>query len=531
MNRHNIFRTAAVSAAFLFILAGMAAYACTSIMVGKRASADGSVITSHICDGAYRTWMRMAPARDYPRDTIMEIYKGRLHTEYPGSSDGMKVAGTIPQARHTYKFLDTAYPAFNERQLAIGETTYTGRDTMINENGMFMIEELERVALERCTTAREAIKLMGDLAKKYGYADGGECLTVADPKEVWIFEIQGEGPSKKGAVWAAQRIPDDHVAVSANISRIGRINFDDKENFMYSDNVRDVARKMGFWDGKEPFSFWKAYSGGNYLNEKKNYSARELYIMQQLAPSAGFTADLEELPVSVKPDTCVSVDDISRLFGSFYEGTPLNLSGRLKVPNPDKKKNPEAADTVVSPCANPWMRPDEIALYEAMGDSLMHNIRTVSVPWSSYSTIIQCRDWLPDEIGCVAWVLLDNPGLSPRFPVFAGSTELPPLFDVCGQHRERDDAALWRMRKTNRLATVRFGKSRSKIEPWREYFMKKGARELPLVERSYLDMTKDGRSDEAVQMINGYTADFFGAILLRWDDLKKQFWFDNRNGF
>lgn len=504
---------------------------CTSILVTKKASADGSVITSHICDGNYRTWMRMEPAADYPRDTVMNIFKGRLHTEYPGSMDGVTVAGRIPQARHTYKFFDTAYPAFNEHQLAIGETTYSGRDTMVNKQGMFMIEELQRVALQRCRTAREAIALMGELIKKYGYGDGGECLTIADPKEAWIFEVQGEGPKKIGGVWAAQRIPEGEVAVSANVSRIGEIDFNDHENFMWSENVKDVARKMKLWDGKEPFSFWKAYSGGNYLKEKKNYSVRELYIMQQLAPSAGFSADMEELPVSFRPDSAVSVNRISELFGSYYEGTPLNLSARLRVPNPEKKKNPEAADSIVSPCANPWMRPDEFALFEALGDTTMRNIRTVSVPWSSYSTIIQCRDWLPDEIGCVAWVLLDNPGLSPRFPVMAGATEMPRLLDVCGQKMQRDDAALWHFRKPNRLATVRWGKSRGKIEPLRAYFSAKGARELPMIEEEYKALVSAGDTVKAVELLNGFTNDYFGAILLRWDDLERQLWIDNRNGF
>ncbi|MDE6792637.1 MAG: C69 family dipeptidase, partial [Muribaculaceae bacterium] len=348
-------------------------------MVGKKASADGSVMTSHTCDSWYRTWMQMTDAKDYPRDTVMSIYKGRMHTEYPGSLDGMKETGTIPQAKHTYRFLDTAYPCLNEKQLAMGETTFSGRDTLVNKNGMFMIEELQRVALERCTTAREAIQLMGKLIKEYGYADGGECLTIADPKEVWIFEVLGEGPDKIGGVWAAQRIPDDHIAVSANVSRIGKIDFKDKDNFMYSDNVKDVAKKLGLWDGKSEFSFWKAYSGGNYQKEEKNYSVRELFIMNELAPNAGLSAEMGELPVSIKPEKPVSVEDVSRLLASYYEGTDKNLSGKLKVKNSKKNIENGEPDSVVSVFANPWMRPDEIAVYEAMGDSTMHNIRSVSV--------------------------------------------------------------------------------------------------------------------------------------------------------
>ena len=505
--------------------------ACTSIMVGKKASTDGSVITSHNCDSWYRTWMQSVPPADYNNDTVTAIYKGRMHTEYANSMDGVTVAGTIPQTKHTYRFLDTAYPCLNEKQLAIGETTFTGLDTLVNPEGMFMIEELERIALERCSTAREAITLIGELIKEYGYGDRGECLTIADPKEVWIFEVQGEGPSKKGGVWAAARIPDDHVAVSANISRIGKIDFNDKENFMASDNVKQVAKDLGLWDGKEEFSFWKAYSKTNYLKEPKNYSVRELYIMQQLAPEAGFTEELEELPLSVKPSKKVSVEDVSRLLGAYYEGTPKNLSGRLKVKNAKSAIDSEAPDSVLSPKANPWMRPDEIALYEALGDSTMHNIRTVSVPWCAYSTIIQCRDWLPDAVGGVAWVCLDNPGQSPRFPIFAGTEELPELLKVCGQLRTRDDAALWHFRKPNRLATVRWENSRQKMEPARDYFLAKGQRELPLIEKEYITLIEDGKNDEASRLLNSYTQDFFGATVLKWDALENELWYDNWRGF
>ena len=505
--------------------------ACTSIMVGREASVDGSVITSHNCDSWYRTWMQVQPAQEYPRDTVTAIYGGRMHTEYPSSMDGVTERGRIPQASHTYRFLDTAYPCLNEHQLAMGETTYTGRKEMQNEKGMFMIEELQRMALQRCRSAREAISLMGSLIKEYGYGDSGECLTIADPREVWIFEVQGEGPDRVGGVWAAQRIPDDHIAVSANISRIGVIDFKDKENFMYSDNVREVARKMGFWDGKSPFSFWKAYSGVNYMNEPKNYSVRELYIMQQLAPSAGFTAEMDELPLSVRPDRKVSVADVSRLLGTYYEGTELNLSGRLKVANPAKKKDASQPDSIVSPRANPWMRPDEIAIYEALGDDAMHNIRTVSVSWCAYSTVIQCRSWLPDAVGGVAWISLDNPGQSPRFPVFAGNTELPQLLSICGQHRERDDAALWHFRRANRLATVNWGLCRKTQEPARDYFLSKGEREMPMVESSYARILEESGQEAAAEMLNGYARDFFGATILRWDELENMFWRELWQGF
>lgn len=303
---------------------------CTSIMVGKKASADGSVMTSHTCDGNYRTWMEIVPATRYERDTTVAIYNGRMHTEYPADRTNMELKGTIPEARSTYQFLNTAYPCLNEKQLGIGETTISGRKELQNKKGMFMIEELEKIALQRCTTAREAIRLIGQLVAEHGYGDSGECLTIADPNEVWHFEVFGEGQDKIGGVWAAVRIPDDHVGVSANISRISTLDLKDEDHYMASKNVFSVAKKMGFWDGKEPFKFWKAYSGGNYFGEPKAFSIREYFILNALAPSLKLSYDAEELPISVKPDKAVAVTDVMALLRQTYEGTEWDMTSNLE---------------------------------------------------------------------------------------------------------------------------------------------------------------------------------------------------------
>ena len=502
---------------------------CTSIMVGKKASADGSVITSHTCDSWYRTWMTVRPAADYKEGEMENIYDGRMHTEWVEDMSKVVVKGQIPQVSHTYRVLDTSYPCLNEKQLGMGETTISGRDTLRNKNGMFMIEELQRVALERCTTAREAIKLMGELVKQYGYGDSGECLTIADTKEVWIFEIFGEGPDKIGGVWAAQRIQDDEVAVSANIPRISTLNLKDKNNYMASDNVFDVAKRLGLWDGKEPFKFWKAYGGPNYSGDWKNYSTREFFIYTSLAPSLGLTEDMEEMPLGVKPEKLVTVEEVARLLGSYYEGTEKDLSGRLKVAQRNRKTG--EMDTIVSPVANPWMRSDEIALYAALGDDKMKWTRTVAVPQCAYSTIIQLRDWLPDAVGGVVWMSLDNPGESPRFPIFCGTASLPNVLRVCGNHRYRDDSALWHYRQTNKLATVRWGTCRKTLEPARDYFLKKGMRELPFVEETYKSILEKDGNEEAEAFLTNYTADFVGATILKWDELYRTYWRQFWSGF
>ena len=272
---------------------------CTSIMVGRKASTDGSVMTSHTCDGRYRTWAQIEPAADHAPGTMHPVLRGTMHTSFRGDTTGVKLMGEIPEVAHTYAYLNTAYPCLNEKQLAIGETTFGGPDTLVNAAGWFTIEELERVALQRCDNARDAIRLMGALAEQYGYGDSGECLTVADKNEVWQFEIVGIGKERIGAAWVAKRVPDDHVAVSANIPRIGRIDRKSRD-MMASANVEQVAIDNGLWDGKGEFIFWK-YFNTDYA-KGKNFNDREYFILNHFAPSLGLTYDMDELPFSVKPE-------------------------------------------------------------------------------------------------------------------------------------------------------------------------------------------------------------------------------------
>ena len=502
---------------------------CTSIMVGKKATTDGSVITSHTCDSWYRTWVNMVPAESYERDTVMNIYDGRMHTEFVADQTNVKIKGQIPQARKTYAFMDTSYPCINEKQLGIGETTVSGRRDLENPKGMFMIEELQRVALQRCTTAREAIRLMGDLIKQYGYGDSGECLTIADPDEVWHFEVFGEGKDKIGGVWAAVRIPDDHVGVSANISRISTLNLKDPDHYMASENVFDVAKKLGYWDGKEPFKFWKAYSGKNYSGQLKSFSTREHFILNALAPSLKLDYEAEELPISVKPDKQVSVTDVMALLRETYEGTPLDMTQNLKVTVKDRKTG--KVDTIISPKANPWMRGDELNMLNGIKKGVVKSVRNIAVPQCAYSTVIQLRNWLPDAVGGVVWFSMDNPGQSPRVPVFCGITDFPAMYKICGNHRYRDDAALWHYRRANKLAAVRWGTARKVMEKNIRHFEEKGQRELPFVEAQYQSILQSKGEEAARAYLTDYTSDFIGATILRWDEMANQYWIESRFGF
>lgn len=499
------------------------AQSCTSIMVGKKASTDGSVMTSHTCDGRYRTWVSMEPAKDWPEASMHKVYKGSLHTTSAQDFKGLKLAGEIPQAAHTYAYLNTAYPCMNEKQLAMGESTFSGPDTLVNEDNMFLIEELERIALMRCTTARDAIRLMGELIAAYGYADGGECLTIADTKEVWQFEVCGAGKGQPGGVWVAQRVPDDEVAVSCNIPRIGKIDRNNRDYFMASDNVEAVAKQYGLWDGQGDFVFWKAYNSS--YGAGKNYREREFFILNALAPSLKLNMDMPELPFSVRPDEKVDVRRVMELFRSTFEGTDLDMTQHLKMVVWRKDSTGKTLkDTVSSPVANPWIGNVMMKTLNYLQPDAVTYRRTVSVAWCSYSHIIQLREDLPDEIGGVCWLSVDNPGQSPRVPVFCGNTRLPSLYDRCGQQHYEEQSALWKYRKANKLATVAWGRTGKGMISQVKYFEEKVLNDLPAMEKQVKKMMKNGQKEEVQRLLNGYTSDIFGATVLKWKELEETYW-------
>jgi len=498
---------------------------CTSIMAGRLATTDGSVMTAHTCDGNYRQWLNVVPPAQHYEGGVAKVYMGKMHTET--STDPLNVTekGEVPDVKETYAFLNTAYPCLNEHQLAIGETTIGGKKELFNASGMFMIEEIERLMLERCTTAREAIKLAGQLVKEYGYGDWGECITVADKKEVWQFEIFGSGLREKGAIWAAVRVPDDHIGISANIPRISELDLKNPDRYMASDNVISYAVAKGWWDPKsgEPFKFWKAYSGD------KPFSIREYYVFSRLAPSLNLKIEAEELPFSVKPDNKVSVRDLLKMYRETYEGTEYDMTKNLLVE--DRK----SGGTAKSPLANPWMSRDLFTLLNTLKPGVIERSRTIAIAGCAYATILQCRSWLPDPVGGVCWFAFDNPAQSARIPIFAGVTELPPSFEICAQHRFRTDSAAWAFRRANRLATVRWGEAKPLVEAAIKEFEDKAFEDLPYLEKRAAELYGKGDNPENIkktqQFLTKYTNDFARAAMSKYWELGDKFWSMFARGF
>jgi dipeptidase len=501
---------------------------CTSIMAGCKATDDGSVITAHTCDAYYRTWLRFVPAQKFERDTTHKVYWGTMHTHTAWSMDKVELKGEIPEAKSTFAYLNTAYPCINEKQLAIGETTISGRKELINTKGLFLIEELQRVALQRCTTARDAIRLIGDLIKEYGYADVGECITIADKKEVWQLEIFGEGPDKTGGVWAAQRIPDDHLGISANISRISEIQTNQPDYFMYSENVFEVAKKMGFWDGEKPFKFWEAYGGVT-----KPFNIREFFVFNTLAPGLNLKYDSAELPFSVKPEKPVNIRQILELYRTTYDGTEWELIKDLKVASKTKDKDgKEVIDTIVSPAAHPWLAIEKRDLLNSLKKDATVFYRPVSVQFCAYSWVAQLRADLPDEIGGRLFFSFDVPRLSPRFPIYCGNLGFPASFDFCGQDHFSRESALWAFRQTSRLAMVNWKIGKETVEPEVLKEEEKLFGEIDFIENQAAELLKTDKENAAngketqlaQQYLTSYTNTYARSVIDKWWELGDELW-------
>jgi len=479
---------------------------CTTITVGRLASADGSVMTSHTCDSHDgRTWLYAVPHRKHAPGSMNRIY---LHTEEMasyGDTTGLVYRGSIPEVPETYGYIWGFYACINERQLAIGESTFGGKDVMKSDRGMFNLYELTRLMAERCATAREAIRLADELLAKYGYNDGGECLTIADTKEVWMFEVVGPGQGKTGAVWAAQRVPDDHISVNANSARIRRLDLDDKDNLMASKNVFSTAVEMGLWDpkGGEPFEFCYAYGDRASMWARR----REWRVYDLLAPSRTFDANQENFPFSIKPEKKVSVEEVMRIFEDTYEGTDYDMTKFMLVKDENGK-------FVKSPYANPFMNYDQMPLWKINGALGEMGERTIARYYCVYFTVTQSRDWLPDPVGGVCWFAWDNPAATCHAPLYCGITDLPASWKFGGPKGRpayTEESAWWAFNRASVIAAHRWGDMRKDVYAVRDPFRRQAFDEQKRIDDEAAKLyAEDPR--KAAEYLTKYSCDFCARI-------------------
>jgi len=481
---------------------------CTSIIVGKLASVDGSTMTSHSCDSnSDRTWINLVPRREYKQGDQCAIWLDPKGTKGPNDPDAIE-AGFIPQAPLTYAYINTAYPVMNEHQLAIGETTFGGKRELHSEEGLIDCPELYRLALERARTAREAILLIDELTKTYGYNDVGECFTFADPNETWHFEILGPGRGKIGAVWAAVRIPDDEVGVSANASRIRQLKLDDPDHYMASDNVFSLAEELGWWDPQSniPFEFCYAYADRRSMGCRR----REWRVLSLVAPSLKLDPNGENFPLSVKPDKKLSVQDLLSIFRDYYQGTPFDMSAPVTTVNRD-------GQVVKSPVANPFMNSDTRVLLKIPSE------RTICCPRATYLQVTQSRNWLPDPIGGVVWLGYDNPALTPHTPFYCGITTMPASYMVDGREKFRRDCAWWAFRQVSQLCSFRYQPMSEDVAAVWGDIEEKAFSGQEKFEKEWLDTYKKDPK-KAIEMLTRYSVETAEQAVQRYWELGEELW-------
>lgn len=378
--------------------------ACTNFIVGKKASADGSVFISYSADSfGMSGFLAHFAAGVHPEGTMREVYDW----------DTGKYLGSIPEAPVTYNVVGN----INEHQVAIAETTFGGRAELVDTTGIIDYGSLIYIALQRSKTAREAIDVMTKLTNEYGYYSSGESFSIADPNEAWILEMIGKGPGEKGTVWVAIRIPDDCISAHANQSRIRKFNMKDKENVIYSKDVVKFARKKGYFSGKdEDFSFADAYCPADFgalrYCDARVWSFFNMYAdldMNDYLAWASGDATAQPMPLYVKPKAPLSLQDVQNGMRDHYEGTPFDITQDIGggIYNMPYRLSPLG--------------------FEYEGKEYF-NERPISTYQTAFTFVAQLRSHLPNPVGGVMWFGTDDANMIIYTPVYCGTKTIPDCY-------------------------------------------------------------------------------------------------------
>ena len=403
-----------------------ATLACTSIVLPPGSTVDGSSITTHNADSGSTPYeLTKIPAAKYEAGTMVEVpYIPQMTGGIQMWKANIEPTGNfIPQVEETYGYIKTGIFGYvNEKGVGIGETTISGRRELRTADGYMDITNLSMYALERGATAREAIQIMGDLAVKYGYKDGGEELGVIDGTEGWIFEIVGGGPlwsqgdDTPGAFWVAQRVPDGHIAASANHSVIDEINWSDSEYFMYGPGILEYAIEQGWWspDSGKPFSWREDF----VKSQSPATCGRRIWRAMTLAnPDLVGVLDENDLPFSVPVKEKLSIEDVLAIHRDHYDGTEFDLHEGIG--------------------AGPWHNPRRFKGTIKADNKSYSFQRIISVNNCEYLTLVQCRENVDDALKGVLWYSPVCPDASWMLPIYASVTELHPTYNVdAGDHYE-----------------------------------------------------------------------------------------------
>lgn len=484
-----------LSAAML--LASSGAFACSNLIVGKKASVDGSVLVSYNADdyGMFG-YLCHYPAGTHPKGSMRQIYDW----------DSGVYHGEIEEAPVTYNVIGN----INEFQLSIGETTYGGREEMVDSTGILDYGSLIYVTLQRAKTAREAISVMTSLVEKYGYNSEGETFSICDPNEAWIMEMQGTGAGSKGVVWVALRIPDDAICAHANQSRIGKFNMKDKKNVLYSKNVISYARKMGWFNGKDSEFSWKNTYAFPDFSGRRFCDARVWSFFNHYADgfdrylpwALGKDKDAEDMPLWIVPNRKLSVADVENGMRDHYEGTALALdttsigSGIYEMP----------------------YRPTPLTF--TVDGKQYFNERPISTQQTAFTFVSQLRSWLPREIGGVLWFGNDDANMVAYTPVYCGNTVQPACYNTKGADAVTfsSDNAFWLCNMVSNMVYPRYSQLFPELKAVRDSLETSYFANQTSIEKQAADLYQTDKA-AALKLLNNYSNAKADEMLANWKRL------------
>ena len=477
---------------------------CTNFLVTRGASADGSTMVTYAADShTLYGELYFQPAQNHPAGAMRDIYEW----------DTGKFLGRIPQPAHTYSVVGN----MNEFQLAIGETTFGGRSELGKQTGAIMdYGSLIYVALQRAKTAREAIEVMTNLVKEFGYYSSGESFSIADPNEVWILELIGKGDGQKGAVWVAVKIPDGYISGHANQARITTFPLNDKKNCMYSPDVITFAREKGWYKGEDKdFSFSDVYAPVDF-NAARFCDARVWSGFNKVAGGMEKYAEYAKgivqhggannfannrLPLWIKPDKKLSVQDVMGMMRDHYQKTELDMSQDLG--------------------AGPFGLPYRWRGMTWQVDSVEYcHERAISTQQTGFSFVSQSRNWLPDAIGGILWFGVDDTYSTCYVPMYCGITEIPECFRVGNGDMltYSETSAFWTFNMVTNFTYLRFVDMIKDVQKVQTQLENKYVSYVPLIDKA-AETLYSSNKEQARKFLTEYSVNEANNMTSEWKKL------------
>ena len=533
--------------ALTFVCVTSSLLACTTMIAGKDATKDGSVCVTHSDDGFGDPRVVYIPEKDHAPGTMRPVYysdpalgyEARFssapslrfnidsRSPYYKATDGTPLSqplGYIPEVAHTYAYFDSNYGIMNEHQLVMGECTDKAKVDPAPEPGkrIFYSAELSRVALERTKTAREAIKLMGNLIAQYGYYGTGETLLVGDPKEAWVMEMCGYDENATDGVWVAKRVPDDQFFVAANQFRIREV-IKNSNDMMFSSNIFDVAEKKGWWKPEDgDLDFTKVYGDGEFHHPY--YSLRRVWRAQSLvAPSLNLSAWAKGpfttlYPFAIKPDNKLAVQDLMRIHRDNYEGTEFDMTkGMAAGPFGNANRYEGGAESTMADEKGPGVT----GAFE----------RPLNIYRCAYAYVLQARENLPAPIGGVMWLAYDRPASSVMLPFYAGAGNLPDSVQRANA-LSYDRESLWMaINYVANYATMKYSYMIKDIQEESQKFEAHFFGKQPELEAEALTLWKNGDEAGAKALLATYSQNSASDVLSNWWKLSEYLYLTYNDGY